>query len=165
MIIKSIKDVDDKLIRDFSCGVNSLDSFFVKHAFLNDQIGYGKTFVALEKNNVVGFFTLSSAQIEFESMPKDLNYSLPRYPIPAIRIARLAVSKKYQGKGFGKALLKEAFAKIVYASINVGVRIVLVDAKETSKTFYEQFGFQLLKEDSLTYFISMSTVLDAIMNP
>ena len=164
MIIKSISEVSEKGINAFSCGNHSLDYFFQKYARKNDQIGYGKTFVAVEGKEIVGFFTLSSAQIEFESFPKKLGPEIPKYPIPCIRIARLAVSKDKQGQGYGKELLKQAFLKIVYASLNIGIRIVLVDAKESSKSFYEHFGFQPLKEDGSTYYMNMSTVIDAFIS-
>ena len=162
MILKSIKDIDREQLNSFSCGINQLDEFFKKHALKNDSNGYGKTFVLEEKNKVVGFFTLCRAQIKFETYPNPTQELLPRYPIPCIRIARLAVLKEKQGKGYGKELLKQAFLKIIGAAISVGVKLVLVDAKETSKSFYEKYGFRLLLNGTLTYYLPLNTIIEAI---
>ena len=161
MILKSIVDIENELINEFSCGNRDLDLFLKKHAFKNDQIGYGKTFVGIENNQIIGFFTLCSASIKFESLPKGNVSSLPRYPIPCIRIARLAVKKEMQNKGYGKLLLKEALLKIIYASATIGIRLVVVDAKETAKFFYAKYGFQPLIEEESTLFLEIETIINA----
>lgn len=161
MILKSIHLVEDSLINTFSCGNKDLDKFFKKYAKDNDTAGYGKTFVLFDEEKLVGFFTLCSAQIRFDSFPYSFEENLPKYPIPAIRIARLAVDAKMQKKGYGKELLKEAFYKIVNASQTIGIKIVVVDAKESSKSFYEKYGFIKLVDDRLTYCIHIQTIIDA----
>lgn len=149
-------------IDGFDCGSLALNSFLKRYAKQNDEKGIGKTFLGIEGKEVVGFFTLSTAQIEFSEIPLNVAKGLPRYPIPAIRIARLAVSKSLQGQGIGEALLREAFLKIVIASEIAGVFFVLVDAKESSKGFYERFGFTPLIQYPSTYFLSVSTIKKAM---
>ena len=161
MILKSIHLVEDSLINTFSCGNKDLDKFFKKHAKDNDAAGYGKTFVLFDEEKLVGFFTLCSAQIRSDSFPYSFEENCPKYPIPAIRIARLAVDAKMQKKGYGKELLKEAFYKNVNASQTIGIKIVVVDAKESSKSFYEKYGFIKLVDDRLTYCIHIQTIIDA----
>ena len=100
--------------------------------------------------------------MKFENFPNPAKEALPKYPIPCIRIARLAVAKKHQNKGYGKELLRQAFLKIVAVSFTVGVKLVLVDAKETSKTFYEKYGFKPLIGSTLTYYLPVETILEAI---
>lgn len=67
-----------------------------------------------------------------------------------------------KGKGLGKDLLKQAFLKIVQVSDITGVYFILVDAKETSKTFYEHYGFIKLNDNELSYFMLVDTVKRAI---
>ncbi len=161
MNLKTIHDVDDKILKSFTCGNHDLDSFLRKYARDNDQNGYGKTFLLEDKDEIVGFFTLCSSSIKFEEFPVNNSQHLPRYPIPCIKIARLAVCKSKQGKGYGRELLKQAFLRILNASTTVGVRFVIVDAKESSASFYEKYGFARLIGDKLSYYLLLDTIKEA----
>jgi GNAT superfamily N-acetyltransferase len=163
MIILSIQDKEEiPNLNTFDCGVAELNLYLVKYAKQNDKNGLGKTFVGVEKNKIVGFFTLATAQVSFETLPKDLAHNLPHYPIPAIRIARFGVDKHFQSKGFGAELLRLALGRILMVSLVTGVYLVLVDAKETAKGFYEHFGFMPLQLEPSTYFIAVETLRKAI---
>ena len=162
MTLDTIQNVSKEELDSFSCGNKDLDNFFKKYAIGNDSNGYGKTFIVRDKNELIGFFTLCSASIKFEEFPSDGTSKLPRYPIPCIRIARLAVQKRKQGNGFGKELLKFAFLRILNVSSTIGIRLIVVDAKETSTTFYEKYGFQKLLNNKLTYYLPIETLKKAI---
>ena len=162
MILEPISSVETGQINNFTCGNKDLDRFLKCYALENDNNGYGKTFLLLDEKEVVGFFTLCSTSIAFKDFPGELSQNLPRYPIPCIKIARLAVSKSRQGIGIGKELLKQAFIKILNVSLTVGIRLIVVDAKETSASFYEQYGFERLSTDSLSYYLSIDTLKKAI---
>ena len=41
--------------------------------------------------------------------------------------------------------------------------MVIVDAKETSKSFYEHFGFTPLSGNELSYFLPVETIRKAIV--
>ena len=162
MILKSISSLSEEDKKSFSCGNKDLDSFLRIHALRNDQNGYGKTFVLLDKGELVGFFTLCSSSIRFEEYPI-YQVGLPKYPIPCIKIARLAVRKDKQGSGYGKELLKQAFLRILDASTTIGIRLVVVDAKESSASFYEKYGFIRLLNDKLSYCLPIETIKEAFM--
>ncbi len=162
MNIESIANIDKKLLNNFTCGVKDLDTYLLKYALVNDSLGYGKTFLLISNNEIIGYYTLSSSSIKFDEYPKQINEKIPKYPIPCIRIARLAILKKEQGKGYGKKLLKDAFIKILSIADTIGVRLVVVDAKESSKTFYEQYGFNKLKQKESSYFLMIDTLKLAI---
>ncbi len=158
-----VKDIQKSLLKDFDCGVEVLNEFLSRYALKNDALGIGKTFVALDKNDkVAGYFTLATAQVTFNEIPDDYRAKLPKYPIPALRIARLATAKTLQGKGIGKWLLSQAFIKAVRVSEVTGLYFIIVDAKESSKTFYEHYGFHQFNDEALTYFILVETVRKAI---
>ena len=159
---KSIIDVPSSLLSNFDCGEDKLNTYLNKYAKQNNKNGVGKTFVLVDDDIVKGFYTLSNAQIEFKELPKNLSSQLPHYPIPAIRIARLAVDCKYQKQKIGSLLLKNAFKRIVFASLQTGIVFIIVDAKENSKGFYEHFGFICVDEEKLIYVINIKTVIKAM---
>ena len=113
--------------------------------------------------SIVGYFTLATAQVVYEDIPDDYRSKLAKYPIPALRIARLAVGKDLQGKGIGKWMLKQAFIKILQVAEITGLYLIIVDAKESSKGFYEHYGFTQLNDKELSYFIPVDTVRKAMI--
>ena len=94
--------------QQFSCGNEELDVFLKKYAAQNQRIGQSTTHVLVNterREEILGFITLCSSALSIEDLnPSDLR-RLPRYPIPAIKIARLAVSSRFQGNKVGSALL------------------------------------------------------------
>lgn len=159
----AIKDVPKAKLKKFDCGNEVLNEFLSRYSFKNDILGIGKTFVAFNKNeDVIGYFTLAAAQVLFEDIPDNYRAKLPRYPIPALRIARLAVGKNLQGKGIGKWLLTQAFIKIIHVAEITGLYFIIVDAKETSKSFYEHYGFIKFNDNELSYFLTVDTVRKAM---
>lgn len=160
----SIKETRSKtVLKKFDCGTEVLNSFLVRYALKNDELGIGRTFIALDDDDQIsGYFTLATAQVAYKEIPEDYKVKLPKYPIPALRIARLAVSKDLQGKGIGKWLLAQAFTKIIQVADVTGLYFIIVDAKETSKSFYEHYGFQKFIDEDLSYFMLVDTVRKAI---
>ena len=164
MIVVPIQNITDRRIfRFFDCGNEDLNIYFQKYAAPNDVVNISKSFVCFDddKKSIIGFYTLCAANIINANLPDDLKRSLPKYPCPCVRIARLGVDKKYQKQNYGKALLKDAFLRIINASSSIGVYGVLVDSKEESRTFYEHFGFIKLNSTGLEYFLPLSTIIEA----
>lgn len=149
----------------FDCGYPSLNDFLRLFALKNEKLSIGKTYIGLLDNEeVCGYFTISTAQIITEDLPENLRRKLPRYPVPAFRIGKLAVDKKFQGKGIGQKLLKHALLKAIEVSDNVGLYSVLVDAiDEQAKGFYLKFGFIPFEEKPMTLFIPIATIKQALL--
>ena len=137
----------------FDCGEPALDDFIRQEARQQQDKHVGRTFVAVEpsEERVLGFYTLAAASIAFEHLPPDIRRRLPRYPVPAVRIGRLAVDSTMQGKGLGAALLRDALLRVVrVAEADLGIVGVIVDAKnEAAKRFYESCGFVALPNHPL----------------
>ena len=160
----SVKDIQPKSkLKCLNCEVDELNEFLTRYANKNDELGIGKTFVALDENDkIVGYFTLATAQVVYQESPNEYRGKLPKYPIPALRIARLAVDKELKEKGIGKWLLAQAFVKIIQVADVTGIYFIIVDAKETSQSFYEHYGFIKFNDEVLTYFILVYTIRKAI---
>ena len=62
--------------------------------------------MVVDDDEITGFATVAAAQIEIDDLPKTRKKKLPRYPLPVLRLARLAVDVSAQGRGVGKLLLR-----------------------------------------------------------
>jgi predicted GNAT family N-acyltransferase len=145
---------------EFDCGVEELNTFLKKYSFQNQKNHINKTFVAIEtsavknEKNILGFYTLSTGQISFDSLPKEIKH--PKYPVSIARLARLATDLKYQGQGVGGFLLYDALQKIKIAAEMIGIFAVVVDAKDAkAKSFYQHYGFVSLQDTDLTMCLPM----------
>jgi predicted GNAT family N-acyltransferase len=99
------------------------------------------------------------AELAFDQLPESARQRLPRYPIPAMRIGRLAVSLSHRGMGFGEKLLVDALNLALRLQNDVGLYAVIVDAKdETATRFYEYFGFIRLHEQERLLFLPIATI-------
>jgi len=160
MKVVGIEEIKESDIELFSCGNTELDRFFKRNALVNDKNGYGKTFVLINDEEILGFFTLCSFSIKFDEYPNNENENIPKYPIPCVKIARLAVNKHHQRQGYGKELLRQAFLRILSVSSSVGIRLIVVDAKDSAIEFYKQYGFMSLNSKN-TYYLLIDTLLEA----
>ncbi|MCQ2772964.1 MAG: GNAT family N-acetyltransferase [Bacilli bacterium] len=164
MIVTSIKNLSISKLKGFDCGDESLNHFLYYYASQNDRNNLGKTFVALDGNQIIGFYTLSNSSLAFSELSSEDKKKLPRYPIPCIRIARFAVDVQCQKQGVGKQLLSHALKKIVSVSEHSAIYFVIVEAKDNSRGFYEHYGFHCIDESSLRYTLPLKTIKKAIAN-
>lgn len=98
-------------------------------------------------------------------MPVDIIRKLPKYPIPAVLLGRLAVDQSMQGKKLGAILLVNAMKRALLASATIGMYALVVDAKnEKAQSFYQHFGFLPLVDQAMRLFIPLDTIatLDVI---
>jgi hypothetical protein len=86
----------------FCCGTEILDRYFAECAAQDIKRNLARCFVAIdnEQQSIAGYYTLSAAQIPLTDLPEQLAKKMPRYgAIPASRIGRLTIDKRYQGRG------------------------------------------------------------------
>ena len=145
----------------FNCGEQSLDRYIREQASQDVRRGLARVFVAAlpaEPDGILGFFTLSATSIIGSELPSALARRLPRYPIPAALIGRLAVDQTCAGRGLGRALLADAVTKIAKASETLAIVVVVVDPiDDAAQAFYAAFGFERIEERARRMFL----VLDA----
>lgn len=150
--------------KQFDCGNHALNSFLRRHSESNHSKGFGKTFVLVIEEEVIGYYTVSmSSTLEFMNNSSEKNDSWPRYPIPVGLIGKLAVSKDKQGKGWGKWLLTDAILRVFNAAHQVGAYAILVDAKdEDAKKFYERYGFLAFPKKAMTLYMTLDSISDLV---
>ena len=144
----------------FTCAKPDLASYLQKHARQNDDKNIAKTFVAVDDADIVhGYYSLSTSSIEFKNIPPEHSKGLPSYPIPAVLIGKLAVASDSEGEGLGSQLLINALQRILRASEQMAIKVVLVDAiDEEAKGYYLRFGFIEIAGHSLKLFLPIETI-------
>lgn len=139
-------------IEDFDCGAESLNRWLKKHATQAAAVGSARTFVIYDndQDRIVGYHALTAASIGHSEATPRAAKGMPRHPIPAILLARLAVDRSVQGRGIGAWLLRDAMLRTLSAAELVGIRVVLVHAiDDEARSFYERHGFEPSPTDAL----------------
>jgi ribosomal protein S18 acetylase RimI-like enzyme len=146
----------------FQCGVEALDRYLKKQAKQDIKRRISRVFVATKPDTpkvVIGYYTLSTLSIELNQLPDNLARKLPKHPVPAALIGRLAISCAAQGQGVGKLLLADAIKRTLAVSDQIAIYAMVVDAiSDSAKEFYEQFGFTRLSEDSPRLFLPLKSI-------
>ena len=149
----------DHAVDPFDCGQEALNRFLIRYAFQNQQAEASQTYVALASDEVIGFYTLVVAQVEYGDAPQRLGKGLAKHPIPLMLVARLAVATNWQGKGLGSGLIKDAMLRTLQAAGIAGIRAMAVHAKDDSaRAFYERFGFVPAPTDPYHLFVLLKDV-------
>ena len=79
-------------------------------------------------------------------------------------------SVRYRGKGVGGDLLVDALRRIVHASEQIGLAVVMLDVLDCGnpertanrKALYETYGFQPLQSDPLRLYLPMATIRNVL---
>lgn len=112
--------------------------------------------------SIAGYYSLSAARFSRESLPEEIARRLPRYPVPAAILGRLAVARACQRRGLGGFLLADAGARVLEASKALAVFALVVDAKnERAATFYERYGFKQFPDAPGRLFLPLETLARA----
>ena len=145
----------------FSCAVAELDDYLKRRAGQDVRRRIARVFVCIEDGSdvVLGFYTLSALSIDVSSLPEDQARRLPRHPVPAALLGRLAVDRSAQGRGLGRLLLADAIQRALGASEQVAIHAVVVDAKnEAARRFYQAYGFLALSDQPMRLFLPLRSV-------
>lgn len=141
-----IRPLDDAAnTTGFECGEPALDAYLQRYATQDIKRRVARVFIATpedRQHEIAGFYTLSAASIDAETLPEKWRKKLPRYPVPVALLGRLAVSQSFQGQGLGAILLADACKRVLAASETLAVTAIIVDAKSpNAAAFYQHFGF------------------------
>lgn len=143
----------------FDCGNADLNQFLNQQAGQMARRNFCKTYVALADDGLVvlGFVSVSVGQVQTAQLPPQRK--LPRYPAPILRIGRLAVDQKQQGRGIGSQLTAFALQMALEFSRQVGLYAVVVDAKHAQACrFHTALGFTATLDDPLCLYLPVATL-------
>jgi GNAT superfamily N-acetyltransferase len=143
-------------VERFDCGQPALNRFLQHYALVNQKANSAQTYVCCRGGEVVGFYSLAVGSVDPEEAPSRVTKGLARHPVPVMILARLAVDLDHQGRGLGKALLKDALLRTAQAADIAGIRCLLVHAKDaTARQWYESWEFEPSPTDAFHLFLML----------
>ena len=149
----------------FDCGRPSLNVWLARYARQADAAGSARTYVVVdsEQERVVGYHAPTAAAVEREASTARMIKGMPRYPIPVVLLARLAVDASVAGRGLGAWLLRDAMTRSLAASETIGVRAMLVHAiDDEARRFYLRHGLEASPTDELHLMILIKDIAAAL---
>ncbi len=151
----------------FHCGVASLDTWLLEHAPGADTAGSARSYVLVdEEDRVVGYYALTVASLEREEATGRAARGMPRHPIPAMLLARLAVDESAQGEGVGAMLLADAMQRTLLVAEETGIRLLLVHAvDDAARSFYLRYGFETSPSDAMNLQLLIKDIRATIETP
>ncbi len=143
--------------KGFDCGVPVLNAYLQNLAEQHRRKGISAVYVLVDSaapSVILGYYTLSAAEVDALHLADADCKRLPRYPVPCFRMGRLACRTDQQGRGLGRLLLGCAVDRCLKARTQVAAYALLVDAKdEIAKAFYQHYGFTPLADQPLTLYL------------
>jgi predicted N-acetyltransferase YhbS len=137
-----LKKEDD--FTKFTCGKQPIDDFIHNEAldFQNERLG--ASYVFRHNGEIIGFVTLSMADLKKEKLKGNDRLQIGKENYPALQISQLAVCKNHENNKIGTFLCDFSLAIAYQLSEKVGCRFLVLNAKKDVIGFYEKYGFKLL---------------------
>jgi predicted N-acetyltransferase YhbS len=140
----------------FMSGVESLDNWLKHRALKNQTTGASRTFVACDGRRVLAYYALASSAVTVDTAVGRFRRNMPD-PIPVVVLGRLAVDQSLQGKGVGRALVRDAGLRVIQAADTIGIRGMIVHALSAdAKIFYERIGFEPSSLDPMMLMVTLA---------
>lgn len=128
-------------VSGFHSGHVDLDDWLARFALTNQQSGMTTVFVSTAGRRIAGYYALSTGGLDHASAPTRVTTGVPRHPIPVIILTRLAVDSDFSRRGLGRALVRDALARVIRAADEIGISALLVHAKDAqAREFYEHLA-------------------------
>jgi len=161
--VRKITVTDD--VSSFDCGNPALNQFLQRFALVNQKANSAQTYVCCEQGTgpVVGYYSLAVGSVEPSAAAVRVIKGLARHPVPVMILARLAIDRKHQSAGLGRALLKNALLRTVQAADIAGIRAILVHAKDdAARSWYVNWGFEPSPTDPYHLFLLIKDLVKIV---
>jgi GNAT superfamily N-acetyltransferase len=152
----------------FDCKAHpALNTYIAQQAGQDEKRNVSRTFMYLEDGTLRGYYTLANASVALNELSEAQKKKLPRYPMPAVLLSRLAVDQSMQGQGLGQRLMADFFRRVYLISQQSGVAFVVVDAKDEQAADYYQtkLGFIPSVNNPLRLVLSTTTLIRLFSAP
>jgi len=144
---------------DFDCGEVSVNRWLQENATQSDKRGTTRTFLAVRDGVVLGYYCTKTYELTPDEHAATFGLGSSKYPVPAVLIAQLGVTKAESGTGLGTRLLVNALQRILGVSFDVGFQLVIVDALSLDvSAFYRKLGFQPFVDHPLRLFMTVANL-------
>lgn len=122
--------------------MRSLDDWLIRYAGQNQRRDTAATWMlATPDGRVVAYASLAMTAIERRTAPTVIAQRAPD-PVPALLLGRLAVDRRYAGRGIGTTLVAHALATAVELNASAACRAVVVTAVNArARAWWERLGF------------------------
>lgn len=152
--------LDQHDIAGFDCGKPELNRWLAERARTSEG-RTARSFVVSDEGRVIAFYSLSTGSIIRSELPRKL-HNTPE-AVPILVMGRLAVDLRYQGRGLGKALLRDAIMRALSISAEVGFLALVVHViDESAVPFYASHSFAPSPTNPRTFVLPLATARDAI---
>jgi GNAT superfamily N-acetyltransferase len=158
---------DVHLAQVFDCGVPALNEWLQNYAWQNHNSGGARVYLSIDQDakHIAGYFCLSAASVDYLSAPARVAHGLAHHPIPVALIGRLGVDRRYRGRKLGRFLVLEALRRVLEVADTLGVRAVIVVAKDDNAAeFYKRLGFEASADDPRLFFITLKDARKSFTN-
>lgn len=148
----------------FDCEAHAaLNVYISQRAGQDEKRNVSRTFVYTDGEVLRGYYTLANASVSLDELSDGQKRRMPRYPMPAVLLSRLAVDKCMQGKGLGQRLMSDFFRRVYAVSSQSGVAFIVVDAKDLTAVDYyrHKLGFVPSLNNPLRLVLSTATLIRA----
>ena len=146
----------------FNCGIPELNEYLHRFATQHRRKGISAVHVLVESGApslILGYYTLSAAQVDVAELRDTDRKKLPRFPVPCFRMGRLACRADRQGQGFGKLLIACAVDRCLQARKHVAAYALIVDAKDDkAAAFYSHYGFVPCADSTMTLYLPLGSI-------
>ena len=153
--------------KEFDCGINELNQFLRQQARQKTVKHISKTYVACRDSTpttIVGYHTLTGYSVTTPPVCKE--YKKYPHPLNAVKLARLAVDRSYQGQRLGEKLLIDAIYRTVMVAQQISAIGLFVDPKSSEIVpFYQQYDFLAADPDTpscLEMWLPIKTCIEVV---
>ncbi len=126
-----------------------MNAWFARYAWSNHGSGASRVNVITDAGagRVVGYVTLSAAQIERAFLPKAHQRKQPD-PVPVTLLGQLAVDRAWQGQGCADSLVRFAVRTALKAAESIGsFGVITHSVDDALRAFYARWNFSDLPFD------------------
>jgi GNAT superfamily N-acetyltransferase len=108
----------------------------------------------------MAYYAIASGVVTCNEATGRLRRNMPD-PIPVVVLGRLAVDRRHQGQGLGRALVADALRRSLAARRLIGARALLVHAIDgQAAAFYRSLGFRPSPLSASTLLLQLSVPAD-----